>query len=822
MTISIEPRKQVKDWKKILDEVNKVNVLTDRVKKRKEELLAAPRHISAVRSRLATESWKETEGYPLTLRRAKSFQKIMEGNPVAIWDDELIVGSQSEFLRGAGPPTDFAPNITFKIAGEVKPTTGSKVVFALLSDKDRDSLREDAEYWKVRSPVDAGLKLIFEAVGENDSTYQDIAASGAIAFWGERIKGNMNIDYGKAIALGFNGIIKEAEEECEKAKNLNSDGDYEKIEFLKAGIICCEAVITFAKKYAALAREMAGKEKNPKRKAELREIAKTCEWVPANPARTFREALQSFWLTHLAANLEGADYAETPGRLDQYLYPYYEKDIEEGRITCQDAAELMGCMWVKLNEMECVRGEFIQKYSQSSQNQHITISGVNEDGLDATNELSFIILEVARKLRLPQSSIYIRWHKDISEEFMVKAAETNRDHGAGIPAFLNDNGSIFKFLNQGIPLKEARNWCAIGCVAPILSHCTGSPYSGTILFNKSKIFELTLNNGFDPRTKKQVGPKTGDPRDFKSYEELYSAFLEQYKYFTEKAIRFMRAIGSSIKTFSSFPYCSMLTDDCIKRGKGIYQGGPRHQAEISVLDSGLQNVADSLSAMKKLVFEEKKITMDELLGALAVDFKGKEELRQLLLSAPCYGNDNDYPDNIFNAVSWDTGKILTDYHYYSGLPTVLFRGGATQHFWCGQTVGALPDGRKGYEPVADAVLSPSQGKDVKGPTAIMLSATKMNHLEHAMASLHNVKISPSVLQTKEGINKFLALIKTYFERGGWHLQFNLMGQEVLIEAQKHPEKYRDLVVRVAGYSAFFIDLSPEVQNDIIRRTEHRL
>jgi pyruvate formate-lyase/glycerol dehydratase family glycyl radical enzyme len=822
MTIGIKSVEEVRNWKTIIDEVNKINVLTDRVKKRKEAFFTAPRHISAKRSRLATESWKETESYPLNLRRARVFQRIMEGNPIAIWDNELIVGSQSEFLRGASPPTDFLPHITLRVVNSDKPTTGSNVVFALLSDEDRAILRQDAEYWKDKSPVVAGIKRLFEAMGDDVDTYERIVESGAVALWGDRVKANMNIDYGKVIDIGFNGIIEEAKAECEKLKELECEEDFEKLEFLKAGIICCEAVIAFAKRYAKLAREMAEKEKNARRKEELLKIAETCEWVPANPARTFPEALQSFWFTHVAANLEGADYAETPGRMDQYLYPSYEKDISTGRLTRQEAAELLGCLWIKFNEMECVRAEFIQRYSQSSQNQHLTIAGVDEDGRDATNELSVMILEVARQLKLPQSAIYIRWHKGLSEEFLIKAAEANRDHGAGIPAFLNDNGSINKFLSQGIPLKDARNWIAIGCVGPVLSHCTGSPYSGTLLFNKTKIFELALNNGIDPRTGKLVGIKTGDPRYFKSYQGLYDAFISQYKFFMEKAHRFMLAVGSGIKTFASFPYCSMLTDDCIKRGKGIYQGGPRFQADISILDSGLQNVADSLAAIKKLVYEGKKISMDELLHALDVNFEGKEELRQLLMTGPSYGNDDDFADDIFNAVSWDTGKIATDYHYYSGLPTVLFRGGATQHYWAGQVVGALPDGRKALEPLADGILSPSQGKDVKGPTAILLSATKMNHLEHAVASLHNLKLTPSTLHSREGINKFLSLIRTYFDLGGWHLQFNMIGQEALIEAQKHPEQHKDLVVRVAGYSAFFVDLSPEVQNDIIRRTEYRL
>jgi pyruvate formate-lyase/glycerol dehydratase family glycyl radical enzyme len=580
-------------------------------------------------------------------------------------------------------------------------------------------------------------------------------------------------------------------------------------------------VIYFAHRYARLAREMAEKETNVTRKQELERIAQNCEWVPANPARTFHEALQSFWFTHLVFNLESAADGDTPGRMDQYLYPLYEKDIATCRITRQIAAELLGCVWVKFNEMTNVKALSFIQAAQASQFQDVTIAGVTPDGKDATNELSFLLLEVTRQMRMAQPPLYVRYHKRINEELLNKAAETNRDNGSGNPAFINDDVVLMKMMERGVPLKEARNWFAAGCVGPFVPGF--QPAIVGVFLNKVKAFELALNNGFDPITKKQLGPETGDPRSFNSYSELYGAFINQLKHQVKIAAKLYRAGEQARAELYCHPFNSVLINDCIKKGKTYDEGGSRYpQISPTFTDIGHQNVADSLTSIKKLVFEGKKITMAELLDALAANYEGYEEIRQMVLNAPKYGNDDDYADEIFNAVSLDAGRIMSEPHDITGYPILVGRGGGSGHYWAGLTLGALPDGRKAFEATADAALSPVQGMDTKGPTAVILSATKVNHMEYASSTVMNMKIMPSTVQTREGISKYISLIKTYFDRGGCHIQFNMIDRDVLLNAKKEPGKYKNLLVRVAGYSAYFVELAPKIQDEIISRTEQRL
>ncbi|MFC1986837.1 pyruvate formate lyase family protein, partial [Chloroflexota bacterium] len=750
-----------------IDEVNKVNILTDRVKKRRDECLAATQHVCAERSHLIRQSWEETEGQPVVIRRARLFEKMLQGKSIVIKDGELIVGSQSKYVRGASPTLDYASRPFVKLLTAERLTATSEVVEAFITEEERRSLLEDARYWVGRGPGDVIRELLRETVTEQIEDYYEAH----LFRWNfDKPVGGRSIDYAKVINQGINGVLGEIREEIENV-DLSIRGSWEKYEFLKAGIICCEALINFASRHANLAREMAAKEADPKRKRELERIAEVCQWVPANPARTFHEALQSFWLAFLAMNLEGAVHTDTPGRMDQYLHPLYEKDIREGRITRQEAAELLGCVWVKFNEMMAVATEQIQQSSQGSGFQDVTICGVTRDGRDATNELSFLILEVTRQMKMVQPSVYVRCHNLISDELLVKAMETNRDNGSGNPAFLNDAATLIKLTDRGVPLTDARDWQAEGCVGETIA---GASAAGKeVFFNTPKMFELALNNGIDPRTGKRLGPATGDARSFSSYEELYDAFIKQVEHFAELAAKVMRVGVQARSELFRLPFTSILQNDCIKKGKDYHQGGLRYpQIRLGWGHRGHQNVADGLTAIKKLVFDDKKLTMAEILDALAVNFEGKEELRQMLLLAPKYGNDDDYADNIFNEVSLDVGRIQCQQLDLEGYPMFIARGGASGHWWAGKCTGALPDGRKAWEATADANMSPVQGRDVKGPTAILLSATKVNQLEHAMCAMLNMKIMPAVVQTREGISKLLSLIRTYFDRGGWHIQFN--------------------------------------------------
>jgi pyruvate formate-lyase/glycerol dehydratase family glycyl radical enzyme len=799
-----------------IETIDKVQVLTDRVKKRKDELLGAQLHICSERSRLVTESWKETEGQPLVLRRAKLFQKIMQGLSISIREGELIVGSQSKYIRGASPCIDFCSTVALEAIE--KPRGNSEEVLAVLFEEDKKQLLTDAEYWKGKSPGEIIDQIMLETVTEKlyDLDRAHIGISRNV-----RSASGRSLDFNKVInRTGLNGVLKQIKEEIDSL-DFSLEGSLQKYEFLKAGSICCEAVIDFAHRYASLAKELAGREVDTRRKAELEAIALNCQWVPANTARTFHEALQSFFILFLAMNLEAASHSESAGRMDQYLYPLYKKDITEGRITRQEAAELLGCLWVKFNELETIKALSIKQLSMGSQFIDTTICGVTKDGKDATNELSFMILEVAGQMKMPQPPLYLRYHQGISEELLVKALEINRRTGCGIPCFINDDVTLPKLIERGVPLTDARDYFTGGCIGVMLPDGINSEV--LITFNTPKIFELALNNGFDPLTKKQLGPETGDPKSFKTYQELYDAFMRQCEYFTDIGNKAHLILSQTRSQLFSLPFTSILLDDCLKKGKDYYNCGTRYpQMWVSFVAIGHQNVADSLTAIRKLIFEENKIGMTELLDALAVNFGGKEKIRQMLLKAPKYGNDDDYADGTFNAVSIDLTKMMAQRKDANGYPSYILRGGGSGHFFAGIAVGALPDGRKAYQATADGNLSPVQGMDVRGPTAVMLSATKVNQTQYAMTTLLNMKIMPSVVQTRDGIRNMISLIRTYFNRGGWHVQFNMVDQQTLLEAQEHPEQYRSLIVRVGGYSAYFVDLTKEIQDDVIGRTQHTL
>ncbi|MFC1986892.1 pyruvate formate lyase family protein, partial [Chloroflexota bacterium] len=722
-----------------IDEVNKVNVLTDRVKKRKEEYLAAVPHICAERSRLIRQSWEETDGQPVVIRRAKLFEKMLQEKSITIRDGELIVGSQTKYVRGASPALDFASKPFVKLLTAEKVTVSSEAVEAAITEDEMRCLLEDARYWDGKAPGDVIKELVRETVTDLIDDYQDEAR---LLRWShfEKPPGVRNIDFAKVINEGLNGVLREIREELESV-DLSIRGSWEKYELLKAGIICCEAVIDFANRYASLAIEMAKIERDVVRKEELERIAEVCQWVPANPARSFYEAVQGFWFAFLAMNLERSLITDTAGRMDQYLYPLYERDIIEGRITRQEAAELLGCLWVKFNEMEAVRSPTQQQVNQGSNFQDITICGVTRDGKDATNELSFLILEVTRQMKMPQPAVYMRYHNGLSEELLIKAIETNRDHSAGNPCFVNDAATLLKLTDRGVPLTEARDFICSGCIEAYVSG--GSAGGNGIFLNPPKIFEVALNNGTDPRTGKQLGPATGDPRNFKSYGELYDAFIKQFEHAAELAAKIYRVAVQARSELYRQPFASMLMNDCIKKGKDFCQDGLRYpHVRVGWTYIGHQNVADGLTSIKKLVFDDKKLTMSEILDALAVNFEGKEELRQMLLSAPKYGNDDDYADDIWNEVSLDTGRILTQQRDLEGYPMYINKGGGSGHWWAGKYTGALPDGRKAWEFTADANISPVQGRDVKGPTAVILSATKVNQTEHTVTAVFNMKIMP--------------------------------------------------------------------------------
>lgn len=812
-----------------LDSINRVNALTDRIKKRKKEYQEAPVWVSSQRAHSYTEAWKKAEADPFHLRRAKAFARVLEDSPVVIRDGELIVGSLTKYVRGAEVMVEFSPYEILRRLEEGRIEGLSETVTAHVEDQDKKALKESATYWKGKSTRDAVLEAWRRQLGKG---YIDLADDGSMVIdhnLQSSPKGS-TVFNPKVFKGGFNAIIKMARDEKTKmakavGQRAMSAGDYHKTVVLESSIIACEALIKFAGKHAELARSLAEKEKNPARKKELKEIAERCDWVPANPPRNFAEAVQSLWFVHLGLMKEASfPTGPCPGRLDQNLYPFYEKDLKDGKLTRQDAAEILGCWWVKMNELEAFRSFNIMKYATASLLQQATLGGQTKEGRDASNELTFLILEVARQMKMPQPGLYIRWYPGISQDLMLKAIETNRDVGGGIPAYLSDQSAVNRARALGVELEDAIEWSAAGCLNYVIGNTNFLPRGvGNVVL--PKVLEITLHNGVDPRTGKRVGLKTGDATKFTSLEELYTAWEKQFDYFVGKLMQGVYVGQSAKMERYSAPLTTAILNGCLEKGLDAYEGGERYlPMSLNYGMKGHAEMADCLAAIKKLVFEQKKVTMAELVKALDTNFEGKEDLRKLCLKAPKYGNDDDYVDDIYNHITLRTQEImLSRRDPWTGKPISITRPAVAAHYWEGTVVGALPSGRKAWLPLYDAGLSPMQGADVNGPTALINSATKVNHYPAEQNGLvFNMKFSRPMLQTRESIVKLLAMMKTFFDRGGWHIQFNITSREDLLDAQKHPEQWRDLVVRVAGYSAYFVDLPRDVQDEIIARTEHKV
>ncbi len=798
-----------------LNEIDRVNFHTERITKRIREFREGKPTILGDRAFLLAKSWQETEGEPVPVRRAKGFAKLLDEIPIVIREGELVVGSQAEKVRGCFAFPEWDAELCLKEFSEKAVFSMEQDFFEAETDEhERERILESARFWRGKSVVEKTWDRIDRLWGDRMKELYD-----ARVFYKpfNRPPGGGSVDFDRALNQGLDGVIAEIKKELEKPVQLTSEGLH-KMAVRQAMVIACKAVITYAKRHATLASELAKKEKDKLRKKELERIAEICDWVPANPARDFREALQSFWLIHLATFLEAASDSKAPGRFDQYMYPFMKRDLSEKRLTYQETAELIGCLWVKFNEILTFRPGRISEFSLATELQNLTIGGVTRKGEDATNELSYLILECERQLRLPQPQTSLRYHDGLPERFLLKAGETNRDHGGGKPAYFNDKPAILGLCQEGIALEDARDWAPQGCVERYVQFSSGGFRKSNV--NLPKTIELALADGVDPLTGKRLGPSTGDPSSFKTFDQFYDAIKKQAAYLTENACNYW-GVGQIVRGEEfPLPFHSALINDCIQKGLDAMEGGMRYPQIFSNCDIiGHQNVANSLAAVKMVVYEDKAITLTELMDALKLNFKGKERIQAMLLAAPKYGNDDDYVDWFMKDIFEWTKDMVRQHATPWGHRWGVVRKGLTSHFYFGKGVGATPDGRKAYEPLADASVSPMRGTDVKGPTAVLNSAAKPDHIT-CEATLLNQKFLKSLLFTTEGVKKLLALIKTYFDHFTYQIQVNILNPDELVEAKKHPEKYRDLVVRVAGYSAYFIELSPEVQDEIIARTMH--
>ncbi|MBN1367641.1 MAG: hypothetical protein JW967_06925 [Dehalococcoidales bacterium] len=827
-----------------IEAVRKVNVLTDRLQKRKREWENAQPIVCPESSIAFTKSWKKTVGLPLDLRWAKTFGERIKAAAPIIREGELIVGSLTKHIKGVDVIAAYRPNQIIKMVKDKRFESRLRdTALAGIDEEDAKLLEEDAQYWFGHMTPDYINNAIIEELGED---HLDLLADRSMVFedyfamadlsngiFNQGFNGSwagMPAPNSYVINRGLKAIITRAKVEMEKLEKEGgnlvsiSSAAYHKHVLLRSIIISCEAIIDWACRHAELARNMAKTESDFIRKKELEQIARHCEWVPANPPRSFWEAVQSLRFIHLAIKKEQPDRPSVIlGRLDQMLYPYYKKDLSEGKITRQEAAELLGCLWLKTREMEIletVTKEF--RIAPGTLLQNITVGGRDENGRDVTNELSWLVLAVMTQMKLSEPAVYIRYHNSISDDFLLYALECNREFGGGNPAFISDKLGTDTWIARGIKAADAVDWEATGCLAFRLTSCD-PPFA--MHLNQAKILEITLHNGFDPRIKKQLGLRTGDIKRFHSIDQVYEAFFKQMDYFAGQMRKdlIIRLSVDRINTPVS-GLSSALIEDSMVKGLAPVEGGNKYPVSntLWIADRGITDVTDCFSAIKYLVFDKKKITMGDLLDAIDANWEGKENINQMCLAAPKYGNDDAYVDDIFKYISSKTKEILQSRPCpITGQKPFLFRGAAQGHIIHGFVVGALPNGRKAGSPVNDAGTSAMPGMDTNGPTALINSATKMDYSDF-MGIAHNMKFSKELLKSTRKLEKVGALLKTFFAQGGWHIQFNIHSAQELIEAKKHPEKWRNLVVRVGGYSAYFVDLSPGLQDEIIARTLHEV
>lgn len=783
--------------------------MNERVSKLREQSVTAIPHISIERAELVTEAYQRYAGkVSIPVLRALTFQYLMENKEICISEGELIVGE-----RGPAPQsTPTYPELCCHTIEDLQIMNDREKISFKVSDAARKVHEEKIiPYWRGKSIRD----LLFDQM---TSQWKDCYEAGIFTeFMEQRAPGHTVLD-GKIYTKGFIDFKKDIEK-CLAAIDYYNDSEaYKKQEQLKAMLICCDAMIAYAHRHGKKALELAKGETNPERKRELEEIAAVCSHVPANPPRNFREALQMYWFVHLGVITELNTWDSfCPGRLDQHLYPFYKKEIEEGTLTAEQAKELLECFWVKFNNQPAPPkvGITLEESGTYTDFCNINIGGVKPDGSDGVNEVSYLLLDVIKDMKILQPSTNVQISKKNPDRFVIKAAEVIRQ-GMGFPSVFNADAVIQELLRQGKSLVDARCGGTSGCVE--VGAFGKEAYILTGYLNLVKILEITLNNGMDPRTGKKIGTETGEVSECQSLDHLMDAFKKQLHHFVEIKIRGNNIIEKLYAEYMPSPFMSVIIDDCIQNAKDYNAGGARYNSRY-IQGVGIGSITDCLSSIQYHVFDKKNITMKKLLEVLKDNFDGHEKERQLFLNkTPKYGNDDDYADEImlqvFNAF----------YEEVNGRPTVT--GGTyriemlptTCHVYFGSVVGATPDGRKAGIPLSEGI-SPVQGADKYGPTAVIKSASKMDHLRTG-GTLLNQKFTPSIVRGEEGLIKVKDLIRAYFKLDGHHIQLNIVDGNTLRDAQKNPEKYKNLIVRVAGYSDYFNNLNKGLQDEIIARTEH--
>ncbi|MBS6006155.1 MAG: glycyl radical protein [Clostridium baratii] len=800
---------------------NHFGLLTNRMYDFREELLETKASIDATRAILTTEAYREHADKPIIVKRAYMLKNILEKMPIFIEKQTLIVGNQAKANRAAPIFPEYAMDWVIRELDEFEKRDGD--VF-YIDEETKEELRNIAPYWEHNTTLDKGLANI----PPSSKVLYDL---GIIKAEGNITSGDAHIavDYGRIMKKG----LKEYEERTIAARDgldLTDFNNIKKYHFYEAILIVIDAIKTFAKRYSNLAKDMATKENDEARKAELIEIARIMDKVPYEPSDSFYEAVQSMWFVHLILQIESNGHSLSYGRMDQYLYPYLENDLENGNITEDKAVELLTNLWLKTFTINKVRSWSHTQFSAGSPlYQNVTVGGQTIDKKDAVNKLSYLILKSVAQTRLPQPNLTVRYHRGLDDEFMNEAIEVLK-LGTGMPAFNSDEVIIPSFIEKGVTEKDAYNYSAIGCVEVAVPGKWGYRCTGMSFINFPKTLLIAMNKGVDPASKTKLVEGLTHFDNMTSYEELKEAWDITIREFTKHSVIIENCCDLVLEDDVPDVLCSALTEDCIGRGKPLKEGGAIYDF-ISGLQVGIANLADSLAAIKKLVFEEKKISTTELWDALMEDFasdKGKIIQKALIEDAPKYGNDDDYVDKLvvdaYNTYIDEVKKYPNTRYGRGPIGGVRYAGTSSISANVGQGKGTLatPDGRNAGTPLAEG-CSPSHAMDQNGPTAVFKTVSKLPTHEITGGVLLNQKVTPAMLSTEENKIKLAMLIRTFFNRlEGFHVQYNVVSRDTLLDAQANPEKYRDLIVRVAGYSAFFNVLSKQTQDDIIERTEQTL
>lgn len=780
----------------------------DRTKKLRKQSINETPHITIERAHLITEAYKKYEGTVETpVLRALAFKHYMENRSLCINEGELIVGEKGDRPQGAPTYPELCCHtledldimnqrdiISFKVDNEVKKIQEEEII----------------PYWENRQI----RKKIMDSMTKE---WLDCYESGIFTEFMEQRAPGHTVGGGTFYKKGFLDLKKEIKEEIDILDFINDLDAYDKKAQLEAMDIACDALIIYGKRYANYARELADKETDESKKKELLLIAKNCDIVPANKPQTFHQAVQMYWFVHVGVTTELNIWdAFSPGRLDQHLNPFYENDIEEGSLNKEKAKEILECLWIKFNNQPAPPkvGITLKESGTYTDFANINTGGITEDGKDGVNDVSYIILDVMDEMKLLQPSSNVQISRKTPQKFLERACEVSRK-GWGQPAFYNTEAILQELIEAGKSIEDARYGGTSGCVE---TGCFGKEaYILTGYINLPKILEITLNNGIDPMSGKEIGIKTGDARNFKNYQELFEAFKDQLHHFIDIKVNGNNIIEKIYAKHMPAPLMSVIVDDCIKKGKDYNDGGARYNTKY-IQGVGIGTITDSLCAIKYNIFDKEKFTMDELLNALSNNFEDNELIHNLVVNkTPKYGNDDDYADELMQQVFNAFYKEVTDRKSTIGAKYRINMLPTTCHVYFGEVMKASANGRLSQKPLSEGI-SPEKGADTNGPTAVIKSCSKMDHIKTG-GTLLNQRFAPSVVEGEDGLNNMANLVRAYFNMDGHHIQFNVFDKDILLKAQKNPDEYKDLIVRVAGYSDHFNNLSRALQDEIINRTE---